>query len=432
MSRAAVGRRKGSLSIVFALTWGLLAGHAGAQPTQAERPAERLVIVHAKLHRGDGAVIEDATIEIRDGSIVNVQSGAPPSGYAPEEVIDAQGGPVTPGFCVVGTSLGLVEIELEESTDDAHGHSDTVNAAIRAADGYNPESTTIAVASRAGLTDAVVVPSGGLVEGTAAWVDLGGDLGDAVQREEVAVFADLGDEGQSKTGGTRPRALSRLRELLEDTQLFRSRGAAFDRRQMRVVRARRADLEQMLKVLNRQLPLVVRVDRAVDILRVLKLAEQYRIRVVLAGVSEGWRVRNEIAVAKVPVIVRAFSNLPTGFSTLGSRYDNAALLNAAGVPLILTTPGAHDARMLRQEAGNAVAWGLPWEAALSAITRNPADVFGEKSVGTVDVGKAANLVVWTADPFEVTSWATHVIVDGRRLKRKSRQERLFDRYRQPM
>ncbi len=412
----------------------LLLASAAMPSVQAQDAAAdgaTYAIVHAELHNGDGEVLRDATIEIRDGRISKVEVGGAPSGYAPEQVIDAKGHPVTPGLTVVGSPIGLVEIEAESSTDDAEGRPEAINASIRAADGFNPESTLIAVATRAGVTSAVVVPSGGLVQGTAAWVDLAGELRAALPNPEVAIFVDLGGGGQSHAGGTRPRALSRLRELLEDARLFKTRTGAFDRRQMRVVRASRADLEQMVKVLDRELPLVVHVDRAVDILRVLELAENYQLRLVLSGVREGWRVAADIAEAKVPVIVRPLSNLPSGFSELGSRYDNASLLHKAGVTIMLTAPGAHDARMIRQELGNAVAWGLPWEVALSAVTRVPAEVFGTANTGVVAPGNVADVVVWTADPFEVSSWASHVFIAGQLLKRKSRQERLFERYRDP-
>ena len=420
---------------LFAIASSVWLAVAFTDPTAAQAQSEmagKYAIVHAELHAGDGEVLKDATIEIAQGKVTKISKGRVASGYRAEQIIDAQGHPVTPGLTVVGSPLGLVEIELEDSTDDAEGRAEAVNAAVRAADGYNPESTAVAVATRAGVTSALIVPMGGLVQGTAAWVALDGRLRAAVRKPEVAVFVNLGFGGQQSVGGTRPRAISRLRELLDDARFFGTRRGAFDRRQMRNVRARRADLEQMVKVLDRTLPLVVDVDRAVDILRVLRLAEEYQFRLVLLGASEGWRVRTQLAEAKVPVVVRPLSNLPSGFSTLGSRYDNASLLHEAGVQVILTTPGAHDARMVRQEAGNAVAWGLPWEVALSAITRVPAEVFGVDGVGVVAVGTAANLVVWTADPFEVSSWAIHIFVNGQLLKRKNRQEQLFERYVNPM
>ena len=142
----------------------------------------------------------------------------------------------------------------------------------------------------------------------------------------------------------------------------------------------------------------------------------------------------EIAAAKVPVVLSALPNLPRAFESLGARLDNAALLAKAGVKIAISprARGDHFSRTLRLEAGNAVAHGLPWETALAAITRHPAEIFGgggSSDLGVLVAGREADLVVWTGDPFEPLSRAAHVFIGGREIPLRSRQTELFERYR---
>jgi imidazolonepropionase-like amidohydrolase len=192
----------------------------------------------------------------------------------------------------------------------------------------------------------------------------------------------------------------------------------------------RLDLERLAQVLDGRLPLVVRAARAADIVRAIDLAAEYRIRLVLAGAEEGWRVADRIAAANVPVIVRPTQNLPFTFASLGARFDNAVRLSRAGVTVLFMTEDAHTLRNLRQEAGNAVAEGLERNVALAALTSAPARAFGvDRDYGTLEPRKVANLVVWNGDPFELRTYPTHVIVRGRDVPLETRQTALFRRYR---
>jgi imidazolonepropionase-like amidohydrolase len=282
-----------------------------------------------------------------------------------------------------------------------------------------------------GITTAMSVPEGGLVPGTSSWVDLAGRRSSqAVVREVLALHVSLDDQGLAASGGARPAAITRLRELLDDARLYATRAAQFDRGEFRDTDTSRLDLVRVGDALAGRIPVVVRVSRASDISRVLALAADYRLRIVLAGAEEAWMVAPEIAAANVPVIVQAMANLPSTFSALHTRYDNAALLARAGVRVILTSPGAWDVRNLRQEAGNAVAWGMDRDAALAAITSVPAQVFGlEADYGTIAPGRLANLVLWSGDPFELTTAPRHLWVRGREIPLRSRQTLLFERYR---
>ena len=183
-----------------------------------------------------------------------------------------------------------------------------------------------------------------------------------------------------------------------------------------------------------KLPLLVAVDRASDIQALLDLAREYRLRVIVQGGAEAWRVAPALAAAKVPVLVSALDNIPASFDALGARQENAALLRRAGVPVVITAGAVEsfNVRNVKQHAGNAVAYGLPWDEALRAVTLAPAEVFGvADTVGSLAVGKAANVVVWSGDPFEFSTRVEHVFVRGVERVERSRQDLLSERYKTP-
>jgi imidazolonepropionase-like amidohydrolase len=154
---------------------------------------------------------------------------------------------------------------------------------------------------------------------------------------------------------------------------------------------------------------------------------------MIAGGAEAWMLADRLAAARIPVLTNATNNIPSSFATLGSRQENAGLLRRAGVTVaIIGGPTeAFNVRNLRQEAGNAVAYGLSWEDALRAVTLTPAALLGVSDrIGSLDVGKDANVVVWSGDPFEFSTVAEHVFIRGREIVEPSRQDLLMERYRQ--
>jgi imidazolonepropionase-like amidohydrolase len=174
---------------------------------------------------------------------------------------------------------------------------------------------------------------------------------------------------------------------------------------------------------------VFTADRASDILQVLAFAAEHGVDAVIRGGAEAWMVADELAGAGVPVVLNPLVNLPSNFDQIGARLDNAALLHAAGVTVAFSGQATHNARKQRQAAGNAVANGLPWDAALAAITSNPASIFGlEGGYGSIETGGPADLVIWSGDPLEVTTWADTVIIAGRQIPATSRQSLLRERY----
>jgi imidazolonepropionase-like amidohydrolase len=174
------------------------------------------------------------------------------------------------------------------------------------------------------------------------------------------------------------------------------------------------------------------VDRAADIRQVLALSKRYGIKPIIAGGGEAWVVADELAAAKVPVLLDTLANLPASFDVIGARMDNAALLARAGVRVGFTqlvSDMSHNAQKIRQVAGNAVAHGLPWDVALAGLTSMPAEIFGiGDRRGHIAVGQAGDLVLWTGDPLEVTSTTQQVWIGGNAIQMRSRQTELRDRY----
>jgi imidazolonepropionase-like amidohydrolase len=394
-------------------------------------PEPALAIVGGEIHPVNGPVIPRGTVLIRGDRIVELGPAVkvPPGAT----VIEAQGRWVTPGLVEGDSELGVVEVDAIRGTNDAGvGSPDPIRAAARMTDAVDLGSALIGVARRHGITSAVAVPYGGLIAGQSAWFDLvdpGSPHAKDAVRGPAAVHAILGEVGASVAGGSRAMAMLKLREVLEDARVYAKDKGAFERNALRRLVTSRLDLEALQEVLARRVRLVLRVHRASDILAALRFAEEEKITIALLEADEGWMVASEIAKAGVPVLVNAFQNLPASFERRGARSDNAALMAKAGVKVGLTTESAHNASSLRFLAGNAVRAGLPAELALRAVTLVPAEIYGQaKRSGSLEPGKQANLVVWTGDPFEPSSWAEVVIIAGLEQPLENRQTRLRDRY----
>ncbi len=406
------------------LVWLTQAGLAPFQPRPAG--AQDLAIRGGEVHTGSGTVLRGATVLVRNGRIAEAGIDvAIPAGVA---VIDATGQVVTPGLIDISTSIGLVEVGMVSSSVDNRLEGDPVRAAFDVADGINPRSVLIPVNRSGGLTTVLTTPVGGLVSGQAAVIDLAGDsLEEILVRRTAAMVASF---SPSSAGGARGGAVLRLRELFEDVDHFRRNRGAFDTGDSRHLVASRLDLEALVPVLEGELPLIVNVHRASDIEAMLRLAREFGIDLIVSGGSEAWLVADRLAAAGVPVVLKPLSNAPSGFDRLGARFDNAALLHRAGVDVLIGSFDSHNARWLTHEAGNAVRFGLPWEAALRAVTLGPAEALGlGASHGSIEPGKVANLVVWSGDPFELSSHPETVVIRGVVRPEGNRQIDLLDRYR---
>ena len=399
-------------------------------PAQPATPSTTIAITGGRVLPVSSPPIEKATVIIRDGKIVAVGANVPvPDGA---RVIDAAGKIVTPGFIDSATQIGIVEIGLSaEGTDDTGTTDSRFNAAVDVTDAFNGNSTLIPVTRVEGITRAVVMPTGtgDVLLGRGAVVDLSGaQAPDAITKRRAAMSAVLGEGGAAVAGGSRATAMLRLREALQDAADFSANRVAFNTGQRREYVRGRLDLEALLPVLRGEVPLAITAHRASDLLAAMRLAEEFKLRLVLLGAAEGWMVADEIARRKVPVIVKPLYNSPA-FDTLGATLENAARLAKAGVTVGFATFEAHNSRLLRQEAGNAIAYGLDPAAALEAVTLAPARVWGVADrYGSLEPGKDADVVVWSGDPFELTTGPEHVFIRGQEMPKDTRQRRLLERY----
>ena len=393
--------------------------------------AQTIAITGGRVFPVSGPPIDNATVLIRNGKIVAV--GANVAVPADAARVDAAGKWVTPGIFNAATSLGIVEVGAVQETVDVQekGRGDAVAASQRVWEGFNPSSPLLQVTRNDGVTTVGVIPGGGLIAGQSAVFDLSdGSMPEMLLRAPVAMLADIGDKAPD-VGTSRSEVVGRLREILNDTREYARRRADYERNQSREMAARRMDLEALIPVVEGRLPLMVDANRASDIEEALALARDFKLKLILASAAEGWKVANDIAAAKVPVLIGALNNIPQSFATLGARQENAALLRQAGVTIIINGGAdAFNARNVKYEAGVAVAFGLPWNDALRAVTLSPAEVFGVADrVGSLQPGRDATLVVWTGDPFELSTRAEKVYVRGKEVQRASRQDELMRRYR---
>ncbi|HEY4139245.1 MAG TPA: amidohydrolase family protein [Casimicrobiaceae bacterium] len=396
-----------------------------------------IAITGGRVFPVSGPPIDNGTVIIRDGEIAQV--GANIAVPANAQRVDATGKWVTPGLIDAATQLGLFDVGFGGGPTDnaARGRAgDGITPSFSAWEGVNPRSVYIGPARQGGVTSVITGPSGtGLISGQTAVVDLvDGTVTDMLLKAPAAMLAGF-DLPVSDKIGARAELYARMRELIEDTKSYMRNRASFERNQTRAYSIGRADLEAMIPVVEGKMPLAIQASRASDIEAAIKFAKDNSLKLLIVGGAEAWQVANALAAAKVPVLAGAMNNIPTQFNALGQRQENAGLLRAAGVSVaIIGNNGDGDEeqfniRNIRQEAGNAIAYGLPWAEGLRATTLSPAEMFGVADrVGSLQPGREANVVIWSGDPFELSTVAEHVWVRGRESTAPTRQDMLEQRY----
>ncbi|UPT61218.1 MAG: amidohydrolase family protein [Hyphomonadaceae bacterium JAD_PAG50586_4] len=379
---------------------------------------------------GAAGIIENGDVLLVDGRISAVGANiAAPRGA---RVVEARGAFVTPGAFAAMSELGLSEISGSGAPNDADVDGDLVAAAMDSAAAFNPTVTAVAVTRIEGVTRAAIAPSStnSMFGGRGALVSLDGQP-DSVMRANAFMIVELGETGAARVGGSRaamwPAFEAALRDAREYPTRYRSgQGGAV---------LNEIDAQALQPFARGQGMFLVHVESAADIRRIIRYQRANpSLRFAIHGGAEAWQVADELAAARIPVIVDPLVNLPSSFERLSARLDNAALLNAAGVTIaIAPAPGsvdAHQARLALQLAGNAVANGLPWDAAFAAISRTPAEIFGVGGqLGRLERNYLADVVIWDGDPLQVTSAPTAVFIEGVEQPLVSRQTRLRDRYR---
>ena len=416
------------MSRLASLTLRFAAGAAVA--LSAPALAQDIAITNARLVIGDGsAPVDGGTVVVRGGRVVAAGAGVAVPAGVPS--VDAGGKYVTPGLVAGFSRVGLVEVSAVDGTEDANARTSIFSAALDIAPALNPLGTPVAVNRVDGVTRALVYPgnSSGLFAGRGALVDLGADR-DMVTRAGLFQYVEFGEEGAERAGGSRAATFLHFRALLQEARDYGANRAAYDKGEGRDLMVSRLDLEALVPVVQGKSPLLIRVSSANDIRQVLKLAREEKLSIVLERAEEGWRVASELAAAKVPVIIDSQAALPASFETLGTHLRNAQILFQAGVQVsIMGSRDYNNLRQSRMNAGTAVAHGLPYQAALAAITLNPAKIWGaDQEIGSIEPGKAADVVIWSGDPLEGQSYPIAVYIAGQAQPMTSRSTELAARY----
>jgi len=393
--------------------------------------AQDLLIHDATVHTATArGTLQHADVLVRNGRVaaIGAQLAAPGA-----QVVDAQGAPLTPALFGGITDIGLEEVSGEKSTVDeslalGDGGGDArmwVRPEFDVTLAYNPDSVLLPVARIEGIGWTVLgaepTKGGSLIGGQGGVVRLDGSPDPVGPR---VLFVDLGSDAAELSGNSRAAQWMLLDQLIDEVH-----GKIGPNSPMALLTpAGRAALAKYFGGGGRVL---AHVNRAADIRQLLRWADARHVRIAIVGGTEAWRVAPLIAAAHVPVFVDPLSDLPADFDQLGATLENAARLHAAGVEVSFAfgEMSSHNARKLRQLAGNAVANGLPWDDGLAGLTRVPAETLGVGGdVGSIAVGKRADLVLWSGDPLEVSSVARQVWLDGHAIPMRSRQTDLRDRY----
>jgi len=391
--------------------------------------ATSIAITNATVHTvTEQGTLTNATVVIDNGIITAIN----PEQLTADQTIDAMGKILTPGLIGSMNQLGLVEVSAVSRTRD--GAETKADITFDASAAFNPHSSAIAYSRKGGITTNVVTPRGGdsMFKGQAFVADLTGDL-DSIVENQTAVIVDLG----SKSKGSRAFELQKLRHKFEDAQKVLDKAKAkVEEKSDETKNTDKKDkpakeLKRDEKVINALIagekPLVAYADRATDLLALLALKKDFGLDLVIAGAGDGIRVAKQLAESNTPVIIGAINNLPT-FDALHQSLDSAAALINAGVNVVFSVSGdMHNLYQLRFDAGIAVANGVTKEHALAAITANVADAFNINA-GRIAVGKKADLVLWSADPFELSTKVEKMWIDGAEYKTTSRHDALRDRY----
>jgi hypothetical protein len=390
--------------------------------------AQTVLIRDATVHTAAAAgVLEHTDILIRDGRVAEL---GPHVNATPDaQLIEASGRPVTPGFFGGVGYMGMDEVGQEPSVADYAVRLGAMRPEFDISLAFDPDSTVLGVNRTRGVTFSQLAPSsesgkrgegGSIVSGEGALARLDGTLATA-----HALFVQTGGDYSKLAGGSRAaqfmlldQAITEIRQpkmlLANDERLLTPAGRSV-----------------FAGYLNGGGRIVFYADRAADIRRIIELTRREHLHVAIRGGAEAWRVAGPLAAAGIPVVLDPYVDLPDTLDSVGSTLENAARLQRAGVKIAFSfdDPDPHSMFKLRQGAGIAVAHGLPYEAALAAMTHNPAEIFGVADRnGSIERGRIADLVLWSGDPLEVTSLADEVFIQGTRQTMRSRQTELRDRY----
>jgi imidazolonepropionase-like amidohydrolase len=441
-SRDLLRLRDAGFLAVLGLT--LFAASAFAQSTILNNPGTKptVAIRNATIYPVTSAPIPNGTIVFANGVITAVGANvAIPAGAT---VIDGTGLSVYPGMIDSGTNVGLTEIDSVAGTVDTTELGD-FNPNAMAAVAINPHTEVVPVTRVNGITNVVVVPEGGVISGQSALVQLAGwtppemvvkaplAMHIRFPRLRSAPLVDVpqDEEAEKELRKTYTKELDKLRDVLRDAQAYAKAAAA--RASDRNVRRFDRDLilEALVPVVEGRVPVVMHAHQARDITAALEFGDEFKLKMILAGGNDVARVVDDLKSRNVPVILGPILSLP---QREDDPYDvlftNARTLHDNGIRFAIQTQDAHNSRNLPYNAGSAAAFGLPKDVALKAITIYPAEIFGvADKLGSLDVGKVANVIVTDGDPLEMRTNVRRVFINGEDIPMDSRHTLLYEKFR---
>lgn len=377
------------------------------------------------------------TIVVRDGRIVDVG----PNVHAPSgaEIVDATGQHVYPGMFDAVSQLGLTEVGAVDVTNDSN-ELGNFNPHLQAATAIHPSTEHIPVARANGITHTLSAPGGGIISGQASLVGLDGWTVEEMDIEPGAAMVINFPSLSARRGfgggfGGAPRAFSDVEKAYKAQVAQLDEWMEAGRRYALAAKAGEADrnlqLEAMVKVVDGTLPVLLSANGERDIRNAVEWAERQKIRYVITGGGEAWKIAPWLAEKNVQMILGPSQTMPAGpDEEYDEAYANAGKLYAAGVKLAFGTFGSSDSRTLPYEAAMAVPYGLPQEAALEAVMKNGAEMLGlGDRMGTIETGKLANLIVTDGDPLEIQTEILGLFILGRQVSTDNKHKSLYDKYR---
>lgn len=387
----------------------------------------KFAIINAKIYTVTNGIIENGTILVNKGVIEAVGTDVEiPSDAA---VYDYNGGEVYPGMIDSGTQLGLKEIGSIDEAQDFDEYGD-ITPQMEALTAVNPNSEAIPVTRVSGVTTTLTMPAGGLLPGTAATINLFGYTPDQMYAGSKGIVVNFPNsrrswrQTQEQADRAREQALEDLNDVFDKAELYAEIEDADDTRYY-------PEMEALANAIRGEVLMYIEVNAAKDILSALEwIGDRGYDNVVFTGVSEGWRVADEIAEAGIPVIAGPVLSTPTrGSDAYDAAYKNPGVMQKAGVKVALRTGDTENARNLPYNAAFAATYGMGREEALKAVTINAAEIMGVgDTIGSIEVGKKANFFVANGDPFETKTQILNVFIDGYLVPMTSRQIELYEEF----
>ena len=390
--------------------------------------SQTLVIKGGEIYTGlnQESFIGDILIE---GDTILEVSTKPLKG---DVVVDASNKIITPGVIAPDTQIGILEIGAISETRD--GDSNIYSMGFSVYDAINPNSTLIPWNRSNGVTSAITLPDFNWdpLSGMASFLLLDGSLR-VNGMPDVALTGEIG----ALSSGSRAESLILLRDLLEFASILDEKDMASSKKISEAIEdfeiAELMDLQPrdviaLYNLLNNNLPLIIKTNRASDILKLIDIKKLYGLNLVLMSAQEATLVADEIAVNNIPVIVNPFDNIPDSFDELASNIRIAASLEKAGIKVMFSESRTHNYHLIRQGAGNAVANGMSYTGAIMALTSNVAESFNIPERGRLQQGMKADLVIWEGDPLEPSTFPSKVYINGNDMDLSTRSSRLTERY----